>query len=133
MSTGARSKNQVYDSQQAATDLSAHRYTLMRLSAAGYVNVASDANNTGLFGVLVNKPSSGQTAKVMLSGIGPVVAGAAITVNALLTHNGSGRVTAAVSGTNVNIIGRALQAATADGEEITAEIFRPYRYPGLAV
>lgn len=111
---------------RAAADLTNQQYHLVRLAAADRtVNVASLDTDSGLWGVLLNKPRAGEAASVLLLGLGKVTAGAALTANALITTNGSGRAVAATSGDYV--IGRALEAAAAAGDVITAEIVRPWR------
>lgn len=115
----------------AAVDLSAYQYRVMRLSAAKTVNVAS--NNLGssavglAVGVLLNKPAAaGRAATVANEGTCKVVAGAAVTVDGPITHDGSGYAINAVSGSIV--IGRALEAAGAAGEIFTAQLQPPVRW-----
>lgn len=110
---------------QAAADLSAKVNHFMRVSAAGQVNVASQAAHMHNLGVLLNKPAaSGRAAEVAISGEVKVVAGGAITAPDLITTNGSGRAAAAASGNAV--LGLALTSALADGETIRAIVFPPY-------
>lgn len=110
---------------QAAADLSGKQYHIMRVSAAGACNMASQAAHMHNLGVLLNKPAaSGRAAEIAVSGEVKVVAGGAITAPDLLTTNGSGRAAAAASGQAV--IGIALTSALADGETIRAMIFPPY-------
>lgn len=112
----------------AAADLSGKRYHAVRLSAARNVNQASDAANSAIAGVLLNKPESGQAATVQYTGMAKVVAGGAITVNVLLSTNGSGRAAATASGDMA--FGRALESAAADGDIITCLLFHPVRWAG---
>lgn len=119
---------------EAAADLSAKQYHLVRLSAANKVNQASQAVNSGLLGVLQNKPKSGEFATVADDGLSKVVAGAAITAGDLLTTNSSGRaivVTSLASGQEM-VFGRALDTAGTDGDVITARLFPPIRWTGAA-
>lgn len=114
---------------EAAADLSAKQYHLVRQSAANTCNQASDATNSALAGVLLNKPAaSGRFASVGVQGISKVVAGAAITQGAILSTNGSGRAITVVSGAVA--FGRALAAAGADGDIISAAIFPAVRWAG---
>jgi len=112
----------------AAADLSSFQYHIMRLSAANTVNVASQDTNSGMVGVLLNKPESGEAASIQYAGMGKVYAGAAITAGAILTNNGSGRAVAAGSGDMA--CARALEAAGAAGDIIDAVIFPPVRWAG---
>lgn len=106
---------------KANGDLSAKQWHIMRLSAAGVVDQASNAAagfNVGAIGVLENKPAAAnRSATLVVGGVSKVVAGGAINTNVLLTTNGSGRAAAATSGQLV--IGRALEAAAADGDVIS--------------
>tara|TARA_Y100000310_G_scaffold171492_2_gene171688 strand:+ start:2745 stop:3134 length:390 start_codon:yes stop_codon:yes gene_type:complete len=103
----------------AANDLRTMQYTIQRQAGAGTCDIASHAAATlvlGPMGVLTNKPNSGQAATIAYAGETKVVAGGSVTVNVAVSTNSSGRATAAVSGDI--IIGRALEAAGADGEVI---------------
>jgi hypothetical protein len=113
---------------RAAANLTAHQYTLVRLSAAGRVNQASDSANVALLGVLQNKPTTDQHATVADFGVSKIVAGAATTVGAYVTTNSSGRGIDATSGTM--IIGRWLEAAAADGDIVSARIHPAIPYKG---
>ena len=116
---------------KAAADLSAKQYHFVRVSAAQTVNQASEAVSQQNFGVLINKPAAADAAAaVCYFGETPVVAGGSLTVNVLITTNGSGRAAAAGSGDTV--MGRALTAAGANGEQIRALVFPPWKNQGLA-
>lgn len=104
---------------RAASDLRRCQYHIMRYTAANEVNIASHAAATALLGpvgVLQTNPNSGQSGALAVSGEVKVIAGGSVSVNVLITNNSSGRATAAVSGDLV--IGRALEAAGADGDHI---------------
>ena len=113
---------------QAAVDLSGRQYHVLRRSAAGIVNVASNPGGGAqeVAGVLLNKPTSGRNASVAVEGFTKVVAGGAVTANRMVTANGSGRIAHAVSGDW--ILGMALEAAGADGEIIQVHIGLPARH-----
>jgi hypothetical protein len=114
---------------EAAADLSGKQWHLVRQSAANICNQASDNTNSALAGVLMNKPNAaGRFASVAVLGISKVVAGAAITQGAILTHDASGRAITVVSGAMA--FGRALAAAGAGGDIISAEIFPAVRWAG---
>ncbi len=121
-------------SANAAADLSAKQYHLMRFSAADTVNQSSDAADRNFAGVLQNKPQANEAATLRRGGKCKVVAGASGSVHALITANGSGRATAVLSGSNALVIGRYLEAPGANGDIVTAEIFEtPYVWAGLAI
>jgi len=113
---------------KAAADLSAKRYHIMRASAEGYCNMASHSTNSTMIGVLINDPQANGHATIAYEGKSKVVAGAAVSANAFITTNGSGRAVAVASGGMA--CGRALQAASADGEVITCQLFPPIRWAG---
>ena len=113
----------------AAADISVHRYHAVVGTAAGQCNVASLNTNSAIMGVLQNKPQSGERATVAYSGKSKMQAGAAIAANAIITCNASGRaITAPNSG--VIAIGKALEAAGADGEYISVLLMPPVRWAG---
>jgi hypothetical protein len=57
----------------AAADLSAKQYKFVKLASATTVNVAGSAE--AAIGILQNKPTSGQTAEVMIQGVSDLVVG----------------------------------------------------------
>ena len=115
---------------EAAADLDTKQYHIVRASGANLCNQASEAVNSGVVGVLQNKPKSGEFATIGYAGKAKVVAGGALTVNALITTNSSGRAAAVASGQMA--IGRVLDTAGADGDVVTALLFPPVRWAGAA-
>lgn len=104
---------------QANADLSNKQYHIMRLAAAGVVDVASSSaagSQSTIAGVLINKPRINLGAAVGIRGESKVVAGAAIAAGAPLTSNGSGRAITANSGDFT--LGVAQEAAGVDGDLI---------------
>ena len=118
----------------SATDLSSYQYRVMRLSAARTCNVASHALGASgvgaAAGILQNNPTSGRAASIAYLGLSKAVAGAAVTVNAYISTDGSGYVIDAVSGTLA--IGRALEASTTAGDVISVALFPPTRIGSVA-
>jgi hypothetical protein len=116
------------ESWKAVADIP--RYHVVRATGERTCNIASHAAaafGVGIVGVCENAPSSGQHASLCVNGESKVVAGASYSVNALLTTNGSGRAIAAASGQQV--LGRARQAAGADGD-VTSVYVDVYRLSG---
>jgi flagellar basal body P-ring protein FlgI len=113
------------ETAQAVADLRTHQYRIVRLVGDRAINVASSAVDTANWGVLQSRPNAGENATVALLGKTKVVAGGALSAGALFTTDGQGRAVAVASGQVV--IGRALEAASAAGQIITAEVFRPLR------
>ena len=114
---------------KADADLSDKQYHIIRLTGDRTCNIGSLATDLNLAGVLQNKPKSGDHATVKFMGRGKVVAGAAISANALFTTNGSGRAVAAStnSGGIDTVVGRVLQAAGGDGEIVDCVYLPPFR------
>lgn len=99
----------------AGADLSAKLHHLVKVhTVANQVNTCGAGEEA--IGVLLNEPTSGAVAEVSRGIIVPVIAGAAVSIGARLMSNAAGRAIAATS-TN-RVVGIALEAASADGEEI---------------
>ena len=124
-------KVDAYTVSQAAADLTATQYHILRYASATTTNIASNAAAAfavGAIGVQQNKPNSGQSVQVGYMGETKLVGGAQLTAGRLLASNGSGRAAHAASGDLC--IGRALEACGADGEVFRAMIFPPFRLSG---
>lgn len=113
----------------ADVDLTSNQYHIMRYSGDHTIDISS-GDASAHIGVLQDKPDSGQNGSVLVMGVSKVVAGASITAGKLITSNGSGRAIAATDGSQDVIIGRALEAASNDGEVFEALIFPAYRLVG---
>ena len=68
---------------EAAADLSAIQYHVVKVDTNGKAAAIAAATDTPV-GVLLNKPTSGQAAKIQTSGIAEVKAGAACTAGTML-------------------------------------------------
>ena len=112
----------------AAADLSALQYHIMRVSAVNACNVSSQATDSDMCGVLQNKPQSGEGASIQYSGRGRVVAGGVITAGDHLSCNGSGRAATVTSGQMA--FGQALETSGADGDNIDIIQYYPVRWAG---
>lgn len=113
-----------YSDQRAITavavgDQSARQYHFVTLTAEKQFNMATSGKD--VIGVLQNKPLAGEHGQICVDGISKVVAGGAISANALVTTNTSGRATAVASGGWA--VGRALTSAGADGQIISVLVF----------
>lgn len=98
---------------EAAVDLTAAQYRVVRAVAANAVNVASQNSVARALGILQDIPKSGQACRVAVFGETKAVAGAAISgVGVPLSHNSSGCVITATSG--LCVIGWNLETAGAD-------------------
>lgn len=114
--------SQVVVSFTAGADLSAKQYNFVKISGTGVVIVAADTDVP--IGVLLNDPASGETAAVCVSGVVKLEASAAITAGAVLGTSAAGLAVTRVPGTDTTkyIVGRAITAAGASGDIITAAI-----------
>ena len=118
-----REQHQVVKEFNAAADLSAKQYYFVELGS-GTVNV-TDAITDVPVGVLQNKPdAAGKHAEVAMFGFTKVVAGGAISAGALIGCTTAGKAVALTIGTDTTtyVLGRALTAATADGQVISATV-----------
>lgn len=113
---------------QASFDFRQAQYTVAAFAGdriAGLAVSATAATSAGPIGVMQTKPNSGQFGTIAVLGRSKVRAGAAFGYGRLLTTNGSGKAIAAGSGNW--IIGRALEAAAAEDDLVSAFIVPPYR------
>ena len=101
----------------AAADLSAAQFKCVVFSATGVAVAGAGVNADG---ILQGSPVAGDPANVMHQGTSKAVAGAAITAGAEVASDAAGKVVTAVS--TDFILGKALEAAAADGEIITVLI-----------
>lgn len=118
---------------EAAADLSAKQYHLLRLSTDWTCNQAS-TSITPIVGVLQNIPQSGEAATVGIMGISRVVVGSTVAAGDFLTTSASGRAVKcapASGGASAYAIGMALEAGTTDGDIISAYIRPCFRYVGV--
>ena len=114
-------------SVEASADLSAFQHHFVEVDSNGQLTVSNSAGES-VFGVLQNNPNAeGRAGNVMKDGVSKVVAGAAITVGALVQTNASGRAITAASADFV--VGRALDAVGADGELISIALGENQRLP----
>ena len=103
---------QVKDTIIASVDLSALQYKVVRVTG----DLAD--NNGEAYGVLQNKPQSGEHATVAISGVMKAYAGAAIAAGASLACTNSGFLITATSGTGVSI-GKNKNVAVGSGDVFT--------------
>lgn len=104
----------------AGADLSGSQFYAVKITAARTVGLA----NTGgeqIYGILQNKPTTGQAADVGFLGVSKAAAGAAIAAGAALTTDTTGRLITATSTTHR--VATALEAATAAGQLITVMVY----------
>jgi len=105
----------------AGADLSAKKYYFVEgTTSVTVTNAATDIP----VGVLQNSPASGQHAEVCRFGGTKVVASGAISAGALIGCDTAGKAAALTIGTDTTayVVGRAITAATADGQIIEAII-----------
>ena len=116
------SDSQVVLSIPAGADLSAKQYTFVKLSGSTVISAAAATDLP--IGVLLNDPTSGETAAVAVSGVVKLEASAAISVGALVGTTSTGLGVSLTAGTDTTkyILGRAVTAAGASGDIITVAV-----------
>jgi hypothetical protein len=116
------SDSQVVLSIPAGADLSAKQYTFVKLSGSTVISAAAATDLP--IGVLLNDPTSGETAAVAVSGVVKLEASAAIAVGALVGTTSTGLGVSLTAGTDTTkyILGRAVTAAGASGDIITVAV-----------
>jgi len=125
---GEQGANKVDDSLKAAADLRTHQYKFVKLDANGNVVLCSAAGERP-YGVLQNKPNTGETAVVRIMGVTKIVVSAAIaTPNQIATDN-AGLAKAAsrlvqATGNASNVAGF-LRRASGGANEITTMFVTP--------
>ena len=119
-----------YKTNSSYSGIGATRYIFVEAVGARQAVMASRPTSTCLLGVMQNDPAVGEAMTIAYAGPSKVVAGGALTANALITTNTSGRAAAVTSGDMV--AGRVLEAAGADGDVVSALLFHPVRWSGAA-
>lgn len=102
----------ILDTIIASVDLSALQHKVVRVTG----DLAD--NNAEAYGVLQNKPQSGEHASVAVSGVTKGVAGAAIAAGASVGVTNSGFLITAASGTGVSI-GKNKNVSVGSGDTFT--------------
>lgn len=107
----------------ASEDLSSNQYYGVHLDGDRTVDL-QDAITEKPAGILLNKPASGEAAKVLLVGRTPVVIGEAITAGSLIRIGADGKAYNWDPGTDTTTYcaGRCCQGASNDGEKAECEI-----------
>lgn len=107
----------------AGADLSSSQYRFVKLDGSGNAVVCSGATDIPV-GVLQNKPTSGQSAEIVVVGVSKVNADAALSIGALIGTSADGQADAKVAGTDTTeyVVGRMLTATGAAAQIGTALI-----------
>lgn len=108
---------------RAGADLSASQYKILELATSGKVSVADGATDKPI-GVLQNKPTSGETAEVVVSGITKVQADADISIGDTIKTSADGQAAKLTHGTDTThyAIGILLQDPGAAGDIVAAYV-----------
>lgn len=103
----------------AGADLTAAQYRFVKLDASGDVILCDTAGEQAL-GVLMNKPNTGEPARVAVAGVMPVVADAAVAVGSKVATSADGEaaVRDEAAGSRQVVLGLAIKGASAAGEQI---------------
>lgn len=119
--------------QEAAVDHSANQFKVVTIDSAGKIALAGLGEGDGL---LANKPKLGQAAEVITGGPAKGLAGAAIAAGVYVTSDANGKLKAAVLAATKtddagvaldpllgsHVLGKTLEASTADGDIITVDV-----------
>lgn len=101
----------------ASADLSAYQFRFVKVNGSGQVELNTTAGGI-CDGVLQDKPTAQtHSATVAFSGVSKVVASTSINAGALIASTTVGKAVTATTGQTV--LGRALEAAGADGDLIS--------------
>lgn len=115
---------------EAAADLSAKQYYFVNIDATGKAALPTGATDKPI-GVLQNKPTAGQTAEIMVTGVSKVSSDAALSIDNLIGTSADGQADAKVPGTDITeyVVGRVLEASGAAAGLVTAAIncLNPHR------
>lgn len=103
------------DAVAAGADLRTHQYKVVNI--AGTIAATADT----AYGILQNKPNSGEPAQLKVFGRARALAGAAIAANARLKVQ-SGYLITVTSGDNTIPVGKNLFGAVNSGDEFTAAV-----------
>ena len=107
---------------KAASALSSNQFELVKLASATTVSVCAAITDVPI-GVLVNTPTSGQAAEIVIFGVSKIKADGTIAAGNLLGTSADGQADAIAAGTDTTVytIGQAIGTASA-GELFTALI-----------
>lgn len=119
-----------FRSNSSYVSLNQTKYVFVMGTGAYAANLATNAASSSLLGVLQNGPDVNEAMSIACAGLTKIVAGGALSANAIITTNGSGRAAAVTSGQMA--AGRLLEASGADGDVVTAMLFHPVRWAGDA-
>jgi hypothetical protein len=113
----------IHDGAQttASGDMSAKQFYAVVLTAARVVGLPTSISAL-MYGVLQNKPKSGQVCDVALFGITKASAGGTITAGSLVEAQSGGQLFAYTAGASAPTLGYALEAASA------SQIFTMFLY-----
>ena len=107
---------------QAGGNYSANQYHFVVTASDGQIDPVAAAGGAA-DGILYDKPdAAGKAASVVIFGVARVKAGVAIAVGQEVASDASGKAKASATGNRV--LGRALEASSADGDIIKI-LFRP--------
>jgi hypothetical protein len=82
-------------SLEAAVDLSAKQYYLVKVDANGKADLCGDNGNA--IGVLQNNPTAGKSATVMINGVSKFVGSASLAPDTIIASNAAGKGKAAAA------------------------------------
>jgi hypothetical protein len=113
----------IHDGSQtaASADLSAKQYYAVKITAARVTGLVSAATDL-VYGILQNKPKSGQVCDVAIFGITKAVAGGSVTAGHLMGVNSSGQIVEFVTSSGNTAVGYAIESGSS-AQVITMQYF----------
>lgn len=106
----------------ASADLSGKQFYAVKITGSRVVGLTAAAADL-TYGILQNKPSSGQACDVAIFGITKAVAGASITAGAKLMANSSGQIITFTTSAGAPCLGYAIETAGATLTVFTMHFF----------
>jgi len=108
-------------------DLSGKQYRAVHIGSANNKVVCnSQVNLAGAFGIVLNKPSSGEAARVAIVGFTKAITGDTVTRNTYLVPNATGFLVAATLPGSANVVASALESC-ASGSVVNVLLMPHFR------
>lgn len=109
-------QNRLPGIESGALALSASQFKFVQLDSNGRAILAATAGQSGVIGVLQDKPAAtGNPVQIANGGVTKIYTGSALAAGGKITTDASGQAISAAATSVQKILGRALEAASASG------------------